>query len=332
MARDADALCAHAGEDAALAAVGDRAGGAYDPDLAALLCADGGRLVRDLGEAALWEAVMARSPEGAGLHGERLDAACAAVADFVDLKSPWTLGHSRGVAELAEAAAWRRGTGRSPRSTPCAAPRCCTTSAASAISNAIWDKPGPLDAAEWERVRLHPYYTERVLARAPELAELGGSAAPTTSAWTAPATTGACGARIAARERAAARRRRRLPRDDRGPRRPRRASAADSAAAVLRAEVRGGRLDAQRVRGGARGGRAPRRAGRRAWPAGLTDARGRGAARCSRAARPTRRSRSALGLSPKTVGHHVAHVYTKVGVSTRAAATLFAMEHDLLRD
>ena len=37
-----------------------------------------------------------------------------------------------------------------------------------------------------------------------------------------------------------------------------------------------------------------------------------------------------LGLSPKTVGHHVTHVYAKAGVSTRAAATLFAMEHELL--
>ena len=34
---------------------------------------------------------------------ERLDACLAAVADFADLKSMWTVGHSRGVAELAEA-------------------------------------------------------------------------------------------------------------------------------------------------------------------------------------------------------------------------------------
>ena len=36
-----------------------------------------------------------------------------------------------------------------------------------------------------------------------------------------------------------------------------------------------------------------------------------------------------LGISPKTVGRHVEHIYAKAGVSTRAGATLFAMEHGL---
>jgi DNA-binding CsgD family transcriptional regulator len=39
---------------------------------------------------------------------------------------------------------------------------------------------------------------------------------------------------------------------------------------------------------------------------------------------------AALGISPKTVGHHVEHLYAKAGVTTRAGATLFAMEHGLL--
>jgi DNA-binding NarL/FixJ family response regulator len=38
-----------------------------------------------------------------------------------------------------------------------------------------------------------------------------------------------------------------------------------------------------------------------------------------------------LGISVKTAGHHVQHVYEKVGVRTRAAATLWAFEHDLVR-
>jgi DNA-binding NarL/FixJ family response regulator len=38
-----------------------------------------------------------------------------------------------------------------------------------------------------------------------------------------------------------------------------------------------------------------------------------------------------LGVSPKTVGHHVQHVYSKIGVATRAGAALFAMENGLLR-
>ena len=37
-----------------------------------------------------------------------------------------------------------------------------------------------------------------------------------------------------------------------------------------------------------------------------------------------------LGISPKTVGHHVQHVYQKAGVNSRAAATLWAFQHDLV--
>jgi DNA-binding NarL/FixJ family response regulator len=37
-----------------------------------------------------------------------------------------------------------------------------------------------------------------------------------------------------------------------------------------------------------------------------------------------------LGISPKTVGNHVEHVYTKIGADNRAAAGLFAMRHGLL--
>ncbi len=38
-----------------------------------------------------------------------------------------------------------------------------------------------------------------------------------------------------------------------------------------------------------------------------------------------------LGISAKTVGHHVQRVYRKAGVHSRAAATLWAVEHDLVR-
>jgi HD-GYP domain-containing protein (c-di-GMP phosphodiesterase class II) len=327
VARDADALCAHAGEDAAVEAVRDRSGGAYDPELAALLCADGGRLVRELADAALWEAVMAQAPD-VPLAGERLDAACTAVADFTDLKSPWTHGHSRGVAELAQAAAWRMGM----EADEVDAVRCAALLhdlGRVAISNAIWDKPGALDDAEWERVRLHPYYTERALARSPglhALGDLGGAhherldgsgyhrrlrAESLPAAARLIATADAYHAMTEAR-----------------PHRPAHEPAA--AAAMLRDEVRAGRHDAEAAEAVLAAAGHGAAAGRRAWPAGLTDrevqvlrALARGGSNKQIAAQ--------LGLSPKTVGHHVGHIYAKAGVSTRAAATLFAMEHDLLR-
>ena len=103
------------------------------------------------------------------------DAALEAIADFVDLKSPYTLGHSRGVAELAEAAARNYGL---------SAEECNRLRRAGlvhdlgrlGVSNAIWDKPDELTPAEFERVRLHPYLTERILASSPTLAPLGALA------------------------------------------------------------------------------------------------------------------------------------------------------------
>jgi DNA-binding NarL/FixJ family response regulator len=37
-----------------------------------------------------------------------------------------------------------------------------------------------------------------------------------------------------------------------------------------------------------------------------------------------------LGITAKTAGHHVQHIYEKAGVRTRAAATVWAFEHDLV--
>ena len=38
-----------------------------------------------------------------------------------------------------------------------------------------------------------------------------------------------------------------------------------------------------------------------------------------------------LVISPRTAEHHVQHIYAKIGVSTRASAAMFAMEHGLVR-
>ena len=44
----------------------------------------------------------------------------------------------------------------------------------------------------------------------------------------------------------------------------------------------------------------------------------------------TKQVAGALGISVKTADHHVQNAYAKIGVSTRAAATLFALEHGLV--
>jgi DNA-binding NarL/FixJ family response regulator len=112
------------------------------------------------------------------------------------------------------------------------------------------------------------------------------------------------------------------------PHRPSRS--ADEAAGLLAAEARAHRLDQEAVEAvlAAAGQRTP--PARRTWPCDLTD-REVEVLRLVARGLSTRDVAQALVISPKTADHHIQHVYTKVGVSTRAAATLFALEHDLLR-
>ena len=96
------------------------------------------------------------------LRGDAVDAALGAIADFVDLKSPYTLGHSRRGGRAGRGAG---ALGLGPPRTSDALHRAGLVHdfGRLGVSNAIWDKPGPLGAGEWERVRLHPYFTERML-------------------------------------------------------------------------------------------------------------------------------------------------------------------------
>ena len=78
-------------------------------------------ILGDLDTAQTWDAVIGAEPAlGVPLDGEQLDAALLGVANFVDLKSPYTLGHARAVAGYAAAAGGRAGLARSRR--PDAAP------------------------------------------------------------------------------------------------------------------------------------------------------------------------------------------------------------------
>ena len=142
--------------------VRERAGHAFDPAVAACL-ADGADEILTLDQrASAWDETLSREPgPPLVLTGEALDRALAAMGNFADLISPFLAGHSAGVAELAAAAS--RGCRMDAADTdqrcgvpPCPRPR------AGRIGPRIWQKPGPLNADEWEQVRLHPYHTERV--------------------------------------------------------------------------------------------------------------------------------------------------------------------------
>jgi len=70
---------------------------------------------------------------------------------------------------------------------------------------------------------------------------------------------------------------------------------------------------------------------RREWPAGLTS-REVEVLRLVARGLPNRETARLLSISAKTAAHHIQHIYSKIGVSTRGAAALFAMQHGLLAD
>jgi HD-GYP domain-containing protein (c-di-GMP phosphodiesterase class II) len=315
------------GVEAAKRMARERAGNQFDPALAELVCAEGETILEGLDAAETWDAVIDAEPALAVLLSwDRFDAALLAIANFVDLKSPYSLGHSRAVAELAAAAGAQLGLSAAEVRTLRRA-GLVHDFGRLGVSNAIWDKRGPLGAGEWERVRLHPYMTERMLRQSAVLAPLGalavqhrerldGSGYPrglTGAAIERPARIlGAADAYQAMRE----------PRPHRPELSP------SDAAAALRADVKAQRLDADAVEAvlGAAGHRVPRR---REGPAGLT-AREVEVLRLLARGLSNKEIARQLVISPKTAGNHIEHIYAKIGASTRATASLFAMQHGLL--
>ena len=315
------------GSEAAVAVARQRRGSEFDPQLVDLFCADAPQLLAEIAAVTSWESVVAAEPAlQRVLEDDELDGVLEAIADYTDLKSPFTLGHSRAVADLAAQAAEVIGL-TVGEATILRRASLVHDVGRLGVSNAIWDKPGPLSAAEWERVRLHPYLTERMLAGSPALAALGliasqdhvrldGGGYPSGPGRgpLSPLTRLLAAADVyeAMRE----------PRPHRPAREP------EEAAVELRAEVVGGRLDAAAV--DAVLAAAGHRVGRRAeGPAGLT-ARELDVLRLLARGLANKAIAAELGITPKTANTHIEHIYAKLGVSSRAAASLFASQSGLL--
>lgn len=100
-----------------------------------------------------------------------LDDICDAFAEVVDAKSPYTFQHSTRVADTSVGIANRLGL---PRETIVMIRRAALLHDIGKLSipNTILDKPGGLAPREWEIVRLHPYYTQRILEKIDGFQEL----------------------------------------------------------------------------------------------------------------------------------------------------------------
>lgn len=315
------------GLDAARKVALGRRGKQFDPSLVDAFC-DGADEVltpdaddRDALDLLADEPLLRRP-----LADGELDEALGALADFTDLRSAHRAGHSRGVADLAGCAASTLGLS--------AADVVASRRAGfvhdiglHGVPATTLDKPGPLSSTERERFRASAYFTERVLARPAALARIGAVASFAHERMDGSGYhRGASGPSIAmpARVLAAACAFRAMTE----PRAHREALEAKQAATALRAEARAGRLDADAVdavlTAAGSGGRR-----RVAGPAGLTSREVEVLLLIARGT-TARGVATRLGISAKTAGAHIEHIYAKTGASSRSTVTLFALRSGLL--
>jgi HD-GYP domain-containing protein (c-di-GMP phosphodiesterase class II) len=325
VARDAAFQRMLGGEEFAARVVRERAGGAFDPDIAALLAEEAAEILALDTEASVWERTLACEPmPRLMLEGAAIDRALAAMGEFADLVSPFLVGHSAGVAQLAAMAAQRCGF-EAADVVEIRRAALVHDLGRVAVPARIWQQPGPLTLDDWEQVRLHAYHSERVLTRSRFLAAL------------APAATfhherldgsgyhrGASAVALtrAARLLAAADAYRAMVE----PRAHREALPPERAADTLSREARAGRFDPEAVTAvlEAAGQRVPRIE----RPAGLTEREAEVVGLIARGLQTKQVARE-LQISVKTADRHLQNAYRKMGVSTRAAAALFAMRHGL---
>ncbi len=317
----------------AIEAARERRDRTYDPELADLFVAHGGVWFEQLAKLEPWDAVLDLEPEPhRTLEGDELDEAITVAADFIDLKSPYMGGHSRRCATIAADAAERLGCTDAEITTLRRA-ALLHEFGTTAIPNSILDKRGPLTRAEFDRVEHHPMFTEQMLGRSPALAALS----PVAGAHHEKADGSGYhkGLHADASDRAA----HILTAADMyvgltTERADRPAFSADAAAAELRELASRGVLerkttDAVLMAAGhpeARGRTTPRPK----RPGGLTN-REVEVLHLAALGLTTKEIAERLFISPKTTDHHIQNVYAKIEVSTRAAAALWAMQHDLVQ-
>jgi HD-GYP domain-containing protein (c-di-GMP phosphodiesterase class II) len=316
------------GVELAVEAVRRRGGGMLDPAMAGRFADRAEALLGELDAADPRTLVLEAEPRPVVSVPEGSLAGVAAVfADLADLKSPFTHGHSSGVAALARGAAERLGLPPAQVADLEVAGLLHDVGRV-AVSDTVWEKPGRLSAHEWEQVRLHAYHSERILAGSERLARLAPLAGMHHERLDGGGYHRGCArAELPMPARALAAADAYQAMTQRRPHRP--ALAPEEAERHLLAGAGKGALDPDAVRAVLAAAGHAAVVPRRTLPAGLSarevEVLGLVAQGCSNAQIAER-----LVISRRTAEHHVQHIYTKIGVSSRAAAALFAMEHHLL--
>ncbi|MGH3004548.1 MAG: HD domain-containing phosphohydrolase [Gaiellaceae bacterium] len=316
------------GRELAVEAVLRRAGSIFDPAIADTFVAHAAELLEAASRGDPRRRVLEAEPEPVRFVPiARLPELAATFGDLADLKTPFTYGHSAGVARLARAAGENLGLDMDALARLTIAALLHDLGRV-AISNAVWEKPGQLTSGEWEQVRLHPYHSERILSCTAVLEPMAALAGLHHERMDGSGYHRGCSAAqipfpariLAAADALQAMTQVRPHRD---------ALAVDEAAARLQHDAQAGRLDPDAVRAvvDAAGGPPQRRADLR--PAGLSE-REVEVLQLVAQGLSNRAIARRLYISTRTAEHHVQHIYAKIGVSSRASAALFAMEHGLL--
>jgi HD-GYP domain-containing protein (c-di-GMP phosphodiesterase class II) len=315
------------GADGAVEVARARRGTHFDPGVVDVFCSVAAEVLGEGSDDLDWRAELGDNP---GLQrrlseGE-LDVALQAIADFTDLRSPSRAGHSRCVAELAARAASHVGV---PDGDVATVRRAALVHdiGLHGLPATILDKPGPLSPSETERMRMHAYYTERMLARPDALARIAAVASLVNERCDGSGYhRGLIGPSIPVTARVLAAACAYCAMVEPRPHRP--PLTAAQAAGELRADVRAGRLDPRAVDAvlAAAGHSSSKR---HTGPAGLTPREIEVLTLIARGA-STRQVAHRLSIAPKTAETHIERIYAKTGASTRSTATLFAMQHGLL--
>jgi HD-GYP domain-containing protein (c-di-GMP phosphodiesterase class II)/DNA-binding CsgD family transcriptional regulator len=277
----------------------------------------------------LWDVILDLEPDSPYRYiaEAKLDNVALAAADFVDLKSPTTVGHSRETAHFAVGIARRMDL---PPAEIATIRRAALVHDLGhlALPGHILLNQDELSEVDKERLRLHPYYTERILSRVPALASvaaiagmhheridgtgyyrgLSGDELPLSACILALADDFQDQLQASSSQL------------DLDPKEVLKAMEPDAGTlfspdcfAALAQEL---------------GVAAPKLPPRQEWPAGLTDREVEVLQQVARGD-TNRQIAQELVISERTVAHHLEHIYDKIGISSRAAAVFFAMEQEL---
>lgn len=327
LAQDIDVFHRRGGAQSAVSVVRERSGTYYDPQLVSLFVTHAEEILVRLQAVSAWDALLAAEPDPVRLlDGLELDGVLHQVANFIDMRSAYTVGHSPAVAALAESAAKHLGLDPAEALTLRRAGLVHDLGRAG-VPVATWDKAGPLTPSERQAIERHPALTELVLARSSGLGQLGtlaglhherldGSGYRAVPASSLPLT-----ARVLAVAEAY--------QSATEPRSYRARLTPQQAAARVQAQVAAGRFDGQVAAAVLAAAGHAEAAATTTLPAGLTRREVEVVALLVRGM-SNREIADSLFLAPKTVGRHVERIYDKIGVSTRVGATLFAIEHGLV--